>query len=170
MSYIRCTSRIDIGHADLDMPRIREIVGWLNDPITMQYSEQRHTKHTATSQVNYIVTFKHPSYYLSINHKGIMIGTSSVWVDVCNNIANIGILIGDRSSWKKGFGLEAWRAICDMMFEQGIRKIEAGCVADNTSMMSICSRYDMIEEGRQDDHFLYHGLPADLVHWGKFKS
>ncbi len=163
------TDRLIIESAPIDERSLREMVGWLNDPFTMQYSEQRHVHHTIYTQLDYISLYQDENLLLGIYTGKALIGTISVMVDAPNNTANIGILIGDRSKWGKGYGFEAWKAVCDMKFKDGIRKIEAGCVADNVSMMSICSRYDMIEEGRQDDHFIYNGLPADLVHWGKFK-
>lgn len=164
-----CTDRLFLESAKVSEPRIREMIGWLNDPITMQFSEQRHIHHTMYTQLEYIGLYQDENLLMTIDHNDVLIGTMSVVVDVPNNVANVGILIGCRNYWGKGLGLEAWRAVCDMKFADGIRKIEAGCVADNVSMMSICQRYDMIEEGRQDHHFLYNGLPVDLVHWGKFK-
>lgn len=163
------TSRLTLESAGIEDQNIREMVGWLNDPITMQYSEQRHVRHTIDSQRNYILLYRGENLLLLIRQNKRVIGTLSIMVDEPNNIADVGILIGDRACWGKGFGLEAWKAACDLKFADGIRKIEAGCMADNISMMSICQRYDMMEEGRRDHHFLHNGLPVDLVHWGKFK-
>lgn len=149
---------------------LKEMVGWLNDIKTMAYSEQRHMHHTIESQRRYIEMYQDDNILYSISHEGILIGTISTYVDKPNNVVNVGILIGDRAQWHKGFGFEAWKTVCDdQLNNKGRRKVEAGCAADNKAMMNICSRYGMSEEGRQDDHFLCWGLPVDLVHWGKFK-
>lgn len=170
MSYVLCTARLDIGPAPEDDSDIRNIVGWLNDPATMRYSEQRHRRHTIASQRHYIDSLGEDDNYLTIYHQRRLIGTMTVFIDIHNNIADVGILIGDKASWGNGFGFEAWKAVCDKTFKDwGVRKMEAGCVEDNLPMMGICARYGMSLEGRRYGHFLYQGLPADLVYWGKFK-
>jgi RimJ/RimL family protein N-acetyltransferase len=99
----------------------------------------------------------------------LLIGTMTAHVDKPNRIADVGIMIGDQSFWGKGFGYDAWSSVCDWLLSNGTRKIEAGCMSCNRSMMSICSHYGMMEEGRLEDHFLYHDVPMDLVMWGKLK-
>lgn len=159
-----------IGTIDATDPVLREIVGWLNNPLVVRFSEQRHRKHTIKSQSIYMSLFNNMDYYLGIYlDEDILIGTATVLQDAPNRTANIGIMIGDHSIWGFGYGYEAWLAICDRILGGVTRKVEAGCMACNTSMMSICSRYGMMEEGRQEDHFLYHDVPMDLVHWGKIK-
>jgi len=162
------SKRLDIIRAPSDEPSLREMIGWLNDPVVMRYSEQRHYHHTIETQRKYISMYDEENFFLGLYHQGILLGTASIFTDPPNQTANVGIMIGERSMWRKGLGLEAWQAVCDKTLEK-MRKVEAGCMACNVSMMSICSHYGMMEEGRQEDHFLINGQPTDLVHWGKFK-
>lgn len=148
---------------------IREMIGWLNNPLVVRFSEQRHKTHTIQSQMNYIMSFVENDVLFSIIHERVIIGTISFRIDGPNQVANVGIMIGDHSKWGMGFGFEAWKGLCDKLLEGGVRKIEAGCMACNRSMMSICSRYGMSEESRQDDHFIWRDCLIDLVHWSKFK-
>lgn len=163
------TPRLWMQSAAPEEPVLREMVGWLNDPITVRYSEQRHHQHTIASQRRYIEMFEGGNYLLSIYCEDNLIGTAAIFADDYNNTADIGIMIGDHSKWGKGLGNEAWAAVCNKAFANGVRKVEAGCMACNVSMMCVCSHYGMMEEGRQEDHFLINGEPTDLVHWGKFK-
>jgi ribosomal-protein-alanine N-acetyltransferase len=166
------TSRLDIKqiHIDYcDTPFTREVVGWINNPLIVRFSELRHRRHTCEGQERYINSFKDGSVYLGIWYAQQLIGTLSVHMDAPNKTANVGILIGDHARWGMGFGLEAWNAVVDRLLDEDVRKVETGCMSCNISMMSICHRSGMVEEGRQEGHFLYHDVPMDLVHWGKSK-
>jgi len=163
------TPRLWMQSAEADETILRSMVGWLNDPIVVRYSEQRHHRHTMASQCLYIDMFMDENYLLLLYDEDTLIGSATIFADVPNQTANIGLMIGERSMWGKGLGNEAWQAVCDRTLADGYRKVEAGCMACNVSMMCICSHYGMMEEGRQEDHFLCNGQPTDLVHWGKFK-
>lgn len=148
---------------------MKEMIGWLNNPLVVRFSEQRHKTHTMQSQMNYIMSFVGDDILLCIIHERAMIGTISARIDGPNKVANVGIMIGDHAKWGNGFGFEAWKGLCDRLLESDVRKIEAGCMACNRGMMSICSRYGMSEEARQDDHFMWRDSLIDLVNWSKFK-
>lgn len=150
---------------------IREIVGWLNDPTIVRYSEQRHRRHTPESQWEYIQSFKGRDVYWGIYLNGTNpVGTISYRIDPNNNIAEVGILIGSKPHWSKGIGTEAWQRVTDYLLWLGIRKVEAGCMAVNTGMMAICQKTGMVEEGRKNDHFIFEGKTCDLINWGKFRE
>jgi [ribosomal protein S5]-alanine N-acetyltransferase len=168
ISYSFTTARLVINPLSGREEEIREIVGWLNNPVVTQFSEQRHYHHTIKTQQDYMFnTFIGADQYLGLYLNGRLIGTMAIHTDFPNKVSNVGLMIGDTACWGQGLGYEAWQAVCDRLFENNVRKIEAGCMACNHSMMSICSHYGMMEEGRQEDHFLHHDIPVDLVHWGK---
>lgn len=149
---------------------LREIVGWLNDPAVVRFSEQRHKRHTIETQTVYRDCFIPPNLYIGVHRESCLIGTVTVLIDEANSVANVGIMMGDKSRWGKGYGLEAWTGVCDKLFNCGVRKVEAGCMAINYRMMAICQHYGMVEEGRQDKHFVLDDSYIDLVHWGKFNE
>lgn len=142
------------------------MVGWLNNPETMKYSEQRHKKHTIRSQMSYIRKTKLLWGIYMINRVAL-IGSISAHYDDHNSVANIGIMIGNNEARGYGYGYEAWETVCNSLAHSGVRKVEAGCMAINRPMMCICSHYGMVEEGRQEDHFMIGDDTCDLVHWGK---
>lgn len=152
---------------------LKGMIGWLNDPSVVRFSEQRHKIHTLESQKDYVASFSKIMYaccwgvYLGDD----LIGSVSYTIDKPNNVANVGLLIGVKAHWGKGYGYEAWSRICDYLFiALRVRKIEAGCMAANHGMINICQKYGMVEEGRQSDHFLFEGKTTDLIHWGKFNE
>ncbi len=164
-----CVGQLLVRTSPNDDGSLGQQVQWLNDPEVVKYSEQRHHIHTLGSQTAYYRTFSGSNLFLTINIGAEMIGTMTVYHDDYNNVANVGILIGDRSKWGLGYGSDAWELVCNYLLKSGTRKIEAGCAACNGPMISICKHYEMVEEGRQKDHFIVGKHSYDLIHWGKFK-
>ena len=148
--------------------RMEKIVGWLNDPDTMRYSEQRHLNHHVSLQKVYIAMMHEPNKYMEIHYGKSLIGTISAKVDRNNDVADVGILIGERRVWGKGFGTEAWKAFCDHLLGHGIRKIEAGAMAINYGMIHVFRKTGMHEEGRRSGHFLVGNELVDLTMWARF--
>lgn len=147
---------------------------WLNDPEVLRYSEQRHKKHSAATQLNYIFSKRPKSeVYLGIflpSSKSELIGTISATIDANNSIADMGIMIGDKTQWNKGLASEAWKTLMDYLFdEKKIRKIEAGCMAKNTGMISVFKKCGMHKEGERKDHFMIDGGFSNMELWGAFK-
>jgi RimJ/RimL family protein N-acetyltransferase len=152
-----------------------QYVGWLNDPAIVRFSERRHNRHTAATALAYLETFSNtPNHFwaiVSVDHKLGHIGNITAHVDPQNQLADIGILIGERGAWGMGFGTEAWCAVISFLFgEVGVRKVTAGTVATNTGMLHIMKRAGMHEDGRRFRHYLVDGVEVDVVHMAKFKD
>lgn len=163
---IVATDRLYIGLTT----EIEKHIEWLNDPEVVRYSEQRHKSHTLESQFSYLKSFREPNHFLGIRiiYIELLIGTMTVYVDEPNKIANVGIMIGDKAQWNKGYGYEAWSAVCNDLLTNGIRKIEAGCREDNEAMKYIFIKYGMFYEGYISKHFLLEsGETKGMMLYGK---
>jgi len=150
-------------------------VGWLNDPEVVRYSEQRYRVHTLESCEEYMRSFDHtPNFFWALIARDVdlgHIGNINAYVDVSNNVADVGILIGEKQAWKRGFGLEAWTAVCDYLLHvANLRKITAGTLAVNSGMLQIMRRAGMIEDGRRIGHCLYEGREVDVIHMALFRN
>lgn len=151
-----------------DMLEAEMFVHWLNDPEVVQFSEQRHLKHTIESQRDYWTLNSPNVHAIYLSHTNIPIGSVSYQIDPCNKVANVGIMIGDKSVWGKGYGFEAWRATCNYLFYSGVaRKVEAGCMLANAAMVTICEKYGMHPEGNKVDHFLLGDRKINMLMFGK---
>lgn len=150
-----------------DQDSIIKCITWLNDPEVVKFSEQRHRKHTQSTQTDYING--NPLYYYGI-YIPHLIGTLSAEIDYNNRVANVGIMIGDKSMWRKGYGFSAWESYCNMLLSGHIRKIEAGCMAHNYGMISIFLKYGMSFEAYIPGHFLVDGEEVAEVRYGKFNE
>ena len=164
------TRRLQLKPISWGRQSILAMIRWLNDPDTMKFSEQRHKKHTFESQWNYLNSFNHERGRIREIHAGEhFIGTITAYIDKPNLVADVGILIGEKNEWGKGYGSEAWQAFCDLLLVTEVRKIEAGCMSINLGMISICEEYGMFEEGRRADHFIVEGKPYDMVQYGRLQ-
>lgn len=141
---------------------------WLNDPRNTKYSEQRHYEHDRRTCAEYV---QNCSMFWGIQEvdTGEWIGTISAHIDEPNEIADIGILI----HWEyagKGYGKEAWAEVCDFLLDKRrLRKVEAGCRADNAAMRKLCESTGMFLEGERKNHFLSdEGNPVGMMMYGKW--
>jgi RimJ/RimL family protein N-acetyltransferase len=151
-----------------------EHVAWLNDGAVVKYSEQRHKLHTHRSQEAYLNGFidnKHDHVWLiSIKNSDIEIGTITALVDEPNNVAQMGILLGNRDMWGKGYGTEAWKTVMDWLFEEmDVRKIECGTMSANRAMRRVAVNNRMEVQAAVTQHFLLDGQPEALLLYGRDK-
>lgn len=155
-------------------------VKWLNDPDVVRYSEQRHKRHTlesvhqyvndiACNPNSYIWGIYLPDHVYSSTPEPICIGTVTAYIDTPNGVANIGIMIGEKSQWGKSYGKEAWSAVCNWLFERGIRKIEMGCHFENRAMRKLAIACGMHMEAVRHDHFVVDGKPQHLLLYAKMR-
>lgn len=143
----------------------------LNDPEIMKYSEQRHAGWTPDRISEYYNSFDHHnSHVWGIYGNGADIyGTITATRDHNNKVANVGILVGKS---EHGYGTKAWSAVCDWLLSPsgGMRKVEAGCMAENIGMVRIFEKTGMTIEGVRKAHFLFEGRPMDMILAAKFSQ
>jgi RimJ/RimL family protein N-acetyltransferase len=149
--------------------------GWLNDPDTVRYSEQRHRRHTRESCARYAASMQgSPHHFWAIvAHDPALghIGNMTATVDPNNKIADLAILIGEAASRGQGLGLEAWTCACSFLLGPGgMRKVTAGTMSVNAPMLGVMRASGMIEEGRRVRQFLLDGQEVDLVMAALFRD
>ncbi len=168
MNNVIVTKRLTLRPVPVRREILNRIVGWLSDPEVVQFSEQRHRTHTPSLQKLYVETMHLPNRYMGIYYKLDLVGTINAHVDEYNSVANVGIMIGEKQLWGQGIGREAWKAFCDDLLENGVRKIESGTMSCNFGMIKIFRVTGMTEEGRRGDHFLFKNNLVDLVQYARF--
>jgi RimJ/RimL family protein N-acetyltransferase len=114
-----------------------------------------------------------PNYFWAVivdqNEKHI--GNMNAYVDEQDLTGDIGILIGEKEYWGKGYGLEAYQIAMEYLFnEVGLRKITAGTMEPNIGMLRIMERLKMKPDGRRVGHVLYEGRAVDIVHMASFRE
>ena len=85
--------------------------------------------------------------------ENILVGLILKSIDRLNKHAELGIAIGDRSFWGKGYGLSAMKEMLDFAFSQlDLNKVWLRVELDNEKAIKSYKRMGYIEEGilRQD--------------------
>lgn len=150
-------------------------VSWLNDPSVVRFSEQRFSKHNIDSCRAYLNSYKGtPNLFWAIVSKISEeghIGNINSIIDERNSTADIGIIIGEKRVWRKGYGFEAFNSVVDFLFtEKRVRKVTAGTIVLNHAMLSLMDRMGMEDDGRRAKHLLFEGMEVDVVHKALFRS
>jgi len=148
-------------------------VGWLNDPDVVRYTEQRHFKHTQDTcrQFANSLSAAGDSFFAVETHTHGHVGNLVVRYDRPNDAANLAILIGDRAAWGGGYGTEAWTAmLANLLQQEGLRKVFAGTMSENTRMLAVMRKSGMVIEGRQPGLFVLDGREVDMVFAGAHRE
>jgi [ribosomal protein S5]-alanine N-acetyltransferase len=152
-----------------------EYIEWLNDPEIVAFSEQRHQEHTIETCKKYVSSFKNaPNYFWALIATDDAVGhfgNINAYIDQHNSLADVGIIIGNRFVWGKGYGFEAWKGVCNFLFQDiGIRKITAGTLSVNKAMLNVMRKNGMIKDGVRSKHYLWHDQEVDIVYYSLFRT
>lgn len=148
-------------------------LSWLTDAELMRFSEQRHREHSMETCRAYMESFVGTSHcYWAIEATGLgglHIGNVNAYVDVNNNVADVGILVGHAEGRKRGYGAEAWKGVLGYLIEErGVRKVSAGMLSGNTAMLRIAQKAGMVPDGVRKKHYQIDGEEMDVVHMAVF--
>ena len=151
-----------------------EYVGWLNDPDVVKYSNQRFYQHTPASCEKYFASFVGTdNLFLKIERKidGLFLGTMTAYISKPHQTVDIGVMVGRRSVWGAGIGLDAWNTLIEWFFRQeSIRKVTAGTLQSNAAMIKLMMRSGFILEAVRPKQELLDGIPQDVLYYGRFRD
>lgn len=149
-------------------------VGWLNDAEVVRFSNQRFVRHDLASCVAYLRSFERsPNRYFSIRRRdnGERIGTITAYASVHHGTVDLGLLIGERSAWGQGYGLDAWLTLMQAaLATRGVRKVTGGTLDCNHGMLRIFERSGMQQEAVRRAQELVDGQPHDIVYHARFRA
>lgn len=151
-----------------------EYLSWLNDPEVVRYSNQRFVNHTKESSRKYLRSFQNSdNLFLAIclHENGQVIGTINSYISYHHSVADMGILIGNRSFWGNGLGTIAWELMMNFLHNDfGIRKVTGGTLSCNIGMIKIMESNGMHQDGVRRNHELVDGKEYDIFHYAKFRT
>jgi RimJ/RimL family protein N-acetyltransferase len=150
-------------------------VGWLNDPLVVQYSEQRHRKHDLASCAAYAASFiRSDDLFLAIEAPDLAVGhvgNITIAVDRPNASADISIMIGEPAARGTGIGTAAWCGVIDWLLGSGgLRRVTAGTMALNGPMLALLNKSAMTIEAVRPRAFLLDGVEVDMVLAARFAN
>ena len=120
-------------------------LSWINDKKLMKYSNNK--KINYKTSLEYLKSFNNKdTFFFSIFEKKTnkIIGTTTIYLDQINKIANLGILIGDKKSRGKNYGLKICKVLIQYFFKKNyVEKFIIGTESENISMIKICQKLKM---------------------------
>ncbi len=151
-------------------------VDWLNDKEIVKYSDQRFVPHSLASCKQYC-----ESFYESSNEFWVVlakaenelkhIGNITTYSDKNHGLVDISIMIGEKSLWGQGFGLEAWNGMCNYLLGiNSTRKITAGTLEVNIPMLKIFEKAGMVKDGFRKKNCLFEGTSVDMIYYAMFSE
>lgn len=146
-------------------------LGWLADPAVNRYLELRFSTHSAASTRELIraLNDSEDTIFLGIFlHDGRHIGNIKLGpINPHHRRADIGLLLGDRDQWGRGYATEAIEAISRHAFTVlGLAKVAAGCYSGNVGSMKAFLKANFVLEGRLAGHWQTDEGPEDEVLMG----
>lgn len=86
-------------------------------------------------------------------------------------VADIGIMIGEKDEWGKGFATDAIRATAHYCFKNlSMRKVTAGVMENNKGMIKVFTKLGFKIEANLRKKLLFEGEYFDHVLFGLFKN
>lgn len=146
-------------------------VGWLNSPDVHRYLQTRATDHTIAGVRGWVEsTRKHPGVHLFgifERSDGRHIGNVKLAKLGPHRLADVGILIGERSCWGKGYATSAIRQAADFAFNGAeFDKLSAEAYAENLGSIRAFEKAGFRVEGVRKKHFLLDGQLHDRIELG----
>jgi RimJ/RimL family protein N-acetyltransferase len=144
-------------------------VAWLSDPEVTQYLECRWRSFSKEELRAYVATMNKDEHNVLFGifeknaalHLGnIKIGS----IDMLHRFADIGVLIGERRCWGKGYGAEAISLATRYAFEElNLNKVIAGIYAANVASLKAFLKAGFKEAGVLRQHRFCKGVYMDEI-------
>lgn len=149
-------------------------VAWMNDSEVVRFSNQRFRHHDMSSCAAYLAGFDgSDNLFLAIDglEESRAIGTMTAYRNRHHGTVDVGIMVGDRRVWGRGYGLEAWVLLSDWLLGiGGMRKLTCGTLACNYPMRSIAERSGMFLEATRYAQEIVAGEPQDILYYARFRG
>ena len=153
-----------------------DYIAWLQDPEILKYLEIRHSKQTREKIITFVQSMLESDdnllmgIFLQDGKKHI----GNIKLGPVHKIyprADIGIIIGDKNSWGKGYASEAIDTLCRIAFETlGLRRVQAGAYASNGGSIKAFEKVGFKKEGVLKDHWILDGKPEDEILFARLAS
>ena len=149
-------------------------VNWLNDERVNKYLETK-SGYTLDMLNEYLKSTEENdicAWAVHLKETGVHIGNIKINpIDERNLNAEYGILIGERSSWGKGYAYEASKKVFDFCFAvMKLRKITLGVVKANQSAVKLYKKMGFNIEGELKSHSFHDGQWHDVFRMALFSD
>ncbi len=148
-------------------------VRWMNDPEVVQYLETRFMRHTAESLRDYVqkVSADADAFFFAVVLKEGDRHIGNIKLGPLNRVhrfADIGLMIGEKDCWGKGYAAEAIQVLSEFAFGQlKLHKLTASCYETNQGSARAFQKAGFVVEGVRKRHFRCRDHYVDGILLGK---
>jgi RimJ/RimL family protein N-acetyltransferase len=145
---------------------------WMNDQEVLKYTESRFHPYTKARLREYIRTInKNPDFIfraITLRDSGRHIGNIKLGpVDWNHRFGDIGIIIGAKDCWGRGYAAESIRLLADFAFSSlKLHKLTAGCYVVNIPSIKAFEKAGFVRECLRPSQYLSDGRYVDLICFG----
>ncbi len=142
---------------------------WMNDTEVTQFTESRFSANTIEALREYVTRMvgDKDNLFLAIalkendRHIGNIKLGSINWI---HRFGDIGILIGEKDCWGKGYATEAIRVLTRYAFKKlNLHRLVAGCYATNIASAKAFLKVGWQQEGVQKKQYLVEDSYVDTI-------
>ncbi len=151
-------------------------LAWMNDPVVTQYTESHGRRFNASDLAAFIGACNADPDVLLLGlfgrADGKHVGNIKLGpIEVRHRRGDIGLIVGDKSKWSRGYAREAIAAVTDYAFSAlDLIKMTAGCYASNVGSQRAFIAAGWEEEGRRRRHGVIGGRRDDLILLARFRD
>ena len=152
--------------------RISDVDGdyyqWMNDPEVTRFMISRFTTHTKKSLKDYVRKILDDPQYsffaIVLKDSNRHIGNIKVGPFEKNGAVFVGIMIGDKNCWNRGYATEAIQLVSRHAFEEmKIRELKAGCLLPNVGSINAFKKAGYSEKRFYENREIVDGKPEGSV-------
>ena len=154
---------------ELDFANSETIRGWLNDPEVYKYLMVGHTPISEDDERRYYeaqaASSDAQNFEIHVAEDGRYIGNVGIKdIHPVHRHAELGIAIGRKEDWGKGFGFDAIVTCLRYSFDtRGLHTVKIRAHADHTRAIGLYRRVGFVEVGRERETVFQEGRFADYV-------
>lgn len=107
-----------------------------------------------------------------LTKKGKAIGNVSLMgIDRVSRSAILGIVIGEKDYWNRGYGADAINTVLEVAFgDMGLRRVSLTVIDSNEQAVACYRKCGFVDEGRDREAKFYRGEYRDFVRMGILKK
>ncbi|MGQ0535695.1 MAG: GNAT family N-acetyltransferase [Methanobacteriota archaeon] len=148
-------------------------LSWMRDPAVVRYLEARFSTPTREGVLSFVraQAADPATRFLAMELDARHIGNIKLGpIDRHHGTADVGLLVGEKDCWGRGYGTEAIRLVTDHAFSSlGLRRLTAGCYGRNEGSIKAVLKADWTIEARLRAHYLSDDGPDDRVLLSRFR-
>lgn len=147
----------------------RDYVNWMQDEEVLQFLTGRTKAYSMEELEEYVTKMNEsPTNYLFgifLRAGNIHIGNIKIGgIDPSHRFADVGLLIGNKDMWGKGYATEAIGLVTQYAFNKlSLKKLTAGMVVENIGSYKAFIKAGYKEVGKLSGHVISNGKHVDTI-------